>query len=108
MSRLQELLEKNEAWAARIEAEDSSACADFDSRLHEAGYCDVHADSYREPAYVVGHERWFDVVAGFPRLTRARVPLGLLRAEYSVSISACEPFERDTSEVERLIEDTWK
>lgn len=93
---------------ARIEAENPAARADFDARLNEAGYFDVHADSYKEPAYVAGPERWFDVVAGFPRLTRASVPLGLLRAEYSVSISACEPFEKDTSEVERLIEDTWR
>ena len=92
----------------RIVAEDASARADFDAKLSETGYFDVHAEAYASPAYSVTRERWFEVTQGFPRLTRTMVPRGLLNASYAVSLESWGPFEKAATYVHPLFDEIWK
>ena len=76
-----------------IGATDPGAVSQFDASLIEAGYLDAHAEAYRERAFVVHKESWFEVGPGFPSLAPATVPPGVLAARYTISLAACAPFE---------------
>ncbi len=54
-------------------------------RLIAAGYFDAHADSYSRRFVSVGL-RLLLVVEGFPRLTPAGVPFGVMRASYEIDL----------------------
>lgn len=83
---------------------DPGAASDFDESLLEAGYLDSHAFSYGGRHYRVRHQRWYDVREGFPRLTAATVPGGIMTAKYTVVLAECIPFEIDWNEVCRSLE----
>lgn len=53
--------------------------------LFAAGYLDAHADKYPRRLVATGM-RVLEVGEGFPRLTRGRVPNGVLSASYEIDL----------------------
>jgi hypothetical protein len=81
---------------ASMTSVDAGAAADFDASLIEAGYLDIHSDSYEQP-YSVHQARWFKVADTFPRMTRDNVMPGVTEASYGVSLEQCLPHMVDAS-----------
>jgi hypothetical protein len=65
----------------------------FNDKLMEAKYFDAMAAHYEERKYTVRHERFYEVVDGFPRITEQDVMPGIGDVRYTVSLSACKSFE---------------
>jgi hypothetical protein len=64
---------------------DSEAERLMSERLLAAGYFDAHADLYPRRFETAG-VRVVEVTEGFPRLTRGRVPIGILEAMYGIDL----------------------
>lgn len=67
----------------------------FESKLLLAGYSD--SDNAIRRTYSVGEPLCYEVIAGFPILTPATVPDGVVEASYTVDLSLCKEFERELS-----------
>lgn len=65
----------------------------FDLKLIGAGYADDQQEHYVQTAYTLLKESVFLVREGFPRLKSELLPPGVTDVKYSVSLSACRPFE---------------
>lgn len=70
-----------------------SALDAFDTLVASTGYDDE--DDYGERRWIVGAERTYEVVDGFPRIITP-VPEGVSGVTYYVSLDACRPFETTT------------
>lgn len=71
--------------------ENTPARAEFDLRLAEAGYEDLPA--YAGRWYQWDGTRYYRIESGFPRLTLATVPAGIVAAFYDIALSNCAPYE---------------
>lgn len=71
-------------------AEDPAAADIWDRRLAATGYLADQVDQRR--VWKVGQARIFEVLPGFPRLIPP-LPDGVDDVKYSISLSACAPFE---------------
>jgi Putative PD-(D/E)XK family member, (DUF4420) len=77
--------------------------------LAAAGYRPIDAEKYRGVRFVVGEERWYRVVPGFPRLTtqtllEAGVPVSVLDVEYTIDLSTDTPAPMAAEEVVQLLD----
>lgn len=69
---------------------DPGAAAVFESLLMSAGFS--WDDDYSDTKWLRGRELVYRVSTGFPRVTPACFPAGVLNVRYSVSLPDCEPF----------------
>jgi len=77
---------------------DGKAGSIFESSLIEAGYLDSDADKYMKH-YTIRSREIFDIRSGFPCIVS--VPPGVGDLRYTVTISACKPFEKTLGEMIR-------
>ncbi|VVB63956.1 Uncharacterised protein [uncultured archaeon] len=75
---------------------DGKAGSIFESSLIAAGYLDTDADKYSKH-YTIRSREIFDIRSGFPRIVS--VPRGVGDLHYTVTISACKPFEKTVGEM---------
>jgi hypothetical protein len=88
---------------ALVETLEPALLVDFDDLLIETGYLGAHASRYEGERYRCESVRFYGVAGGFPRLTRAVVPPGVVEAAYEVAPSACEPYELPAAAVHDLL-----
>lgn len=88
----------------RAAVADTGVESDFEDRLFEYGFLELHAPRYASTGYTVRDSRHFRVGPGFPRLTEADLPDGLGRVRYRLAIAACAEYEVNLEEVGALIE----
>lgn len=69
---------------------DPGAAALFESLLTSAGF--RWDDDYSDTKWLRGRELVYRVTAGFPSVTPACFPAGVVNVRYSVSLPDCEPF----------------
>jgi hypothetical protein len=86
---LPELVEK----IRRKISEERIIADEFEVLLIEAGYLDEHRDKYESIGYTDRTIHIFNVKEGFPRIISRDLNDGLGDIRYSVSLSACIPFE---------------
>ncbi|MEP6664151.1 MAG: PD-(D/E)XK motif protein, partial [Verrucomicrobiota bacterium] len=78
-------------------ATDTSAIQNFDDRLLDVGYLDVHASRYEVRRYTVRREWTFRVTGKFPRIVESQLPEGVGEVSYALSLAACAPFAIETA-----------
>ena len=82
--------------------EDVSILQKFDEKLKKYGYFDEAAANY-----TVGYYRrdtyCFAIGNGFPRITKATIPLGVADLTYRVSIMLCMPYAQDIKSVFKIL-----
>jgi hypothetical protein len=64
----------------------------FGAKLLEAGYLSAHEDSYRTDSLKLLETREYRVQPGFPRIESVDVSEGVGDLQYTIDLSACEPF----------------
>lgn len=69
---------------------DPGSSASFETLLVSAGF--RWEDDYSDSKWLVGRERLYRIRHGFPSLTPACFPAGVLNVRYSVALHECEPF----------------
>lgn len=74
---------------------DSPAGDQFETRLAQVGYSDVHRDRYDDVRYVHDAVQAYEVSGDFPRLSPATLPEGVHGVTYRISPEACRPFLSD-------------
>jgi hypothetical protein len=89
-----------------IVSDDFAAQQALDDRLREAGYLDAHEAKYKTPGYLVREFNLFHVREGFPRLTEAMLPPGVGNVKYKITVSACELFRAQESQLWALWEES--
>ncbi len=77
-------------------ADDQIATFQFQVKLAKYGYDDAMADQYTIGFSLV-ESQCYQVVEGFPRLLQKDLPSGVGDIKYTVAVSACTPFEMNTS-----------
>lgn len=70
----------------------------FTEKVQKYGYYDEAADYY-SVGYFVRDQYYFAVEDGFPRITKAAVPVGVTDLTYAVSVAQCMPFASDKNSV---------
>jgi hypothetical protein len=76
----------------------------LDDRLIQYGYLDLHAPRYDERSYTIRCVDHFDVKDPMPRIVEKSLPVGVGDVTYGLSLSACEDYRLDDSEVAALYE----
>lgn len=69
-----------------------------------AGYLEIDAPMYESFRFVLHDLRWFGVSAGFPRLTAATVPAGIIDGTYMIDERSISEFCLETSRVRELMQ----
>lgn len=82
---------------AATRADGAVATDTFLAALYETGYSD--RDEYMSPCRSLGIRTVYRVTEGFPRIVPSMVDSGVLRAQYTVAISAVEPFAITEAEI---------
>lgn len=80
-----------------IEASDMGVRGDFEERLWAVGY--DREDDYTDRRWVIGTTSFFEVAAGFPRVTPRMLPAGVTQVCYRVALAQCEEFRVDAATV---------
>lgn len=75
-------------------------------RLARVGFLRAHSGMYEEPHYGVRSRRYYDVNGAFPRIVESDLRNGVGRVAYSVTLSACTPYEIDRAIVQNKISTT--
>ena len=83
-----------------IERDDPALVPDWDAHLADAGYDPLH--DYSQWRWQKSEPVFYSVTEGFPRIG-APIPLGVSHVEYSISLSACAPYQSDWSTVKRRL-----
>jgi hypothetical protein len=78
---------------------DGGSLSDFEVRLFDAGYQDIHAPQYQGRAYTVREENFFAVLDGFPRIVESDLRPGVGDLTYSVAVAECKHFAVTADEV---------
>ncbi|MBX9854467.1 MAG: PD-(D/E)XK motif protein [Gemmatimonadaceae bacterium] len=73
---------------------------DFESRLLRSGVSAVSLESNRLPLFRALNWRLYRVADDFPRIVEGDVRHGVLDARYSISLTACDSFAVDMSELD--------
>lgn len=67
----------------------------FETRLAQVGYSDVHRDQYQDVRYLHEATQAYEVRDAFPRLTPSTLPPGIQGVSYRISPAACHSFLSD-------------
>ena len=78
---------------------DTPAGNQFETRLAQVGYSDVHRDRYDDVRYLHDAMQAYEVDGDFPRLTPSSLPSGVQGVTYRVNPEACHPFLLDPAVV---------
>ncbi|MGF6808387.1 hypothetical protein OKW30_003513 [Paraburkholderia sp. Clong3] len=70
----------------------------FNDRLLFAGYVDAHSERFTR-RFTLVDLRFFDVSSGFPKLTPAIVPVGVLRASYEIEVDLASTLPLSSTDV---------
>jgi len=73
--------------------ESSPGRISFESKLLLVGYSDC--DGAIRKTFFIGEPLCYEVIPGFPTLTPATVPDGVVEATYTIDLSLCREFERE-------------
>lgn len=84
-----------------VEVQDLRTAELFEERVSAVGF--EWTDDYSDKWWSVGGEHVFDVREGFPRITSSSCPVGVRDLRYAISLSACEPFRTDMSNLSSRI-----
>ena len=87
--------------AALIASEDTAAILDWELHLADAGFDPEH--DYSAWRWIASEPVFFEVKEGFPRIA-APIPLGISGVNYSLLLSACEPFRTRWQEVSQTLD----
>ena len=91
----------------QLESADRTATEAFEGCLVSAGV--RQEDNYEDDLWVEGPSRIFEVRDGFPRVTGMTAGVGVRGVQYSIDLSACDPFAVPTtrliSELEHIAHD---
>lgn len=79
------------------------ALSGFRDALLASGYADVDADLYLNMMFKPVSLKFYQVSRGFPRLTRAGVPVGVAEARYRLELRDLQPFSVDDATAEGII-----
>jgi len=71
----------------------SDAAFEFESKLAEFGFIPLR--QYDHPLFEVVGTQSYEVVEGFPRITRSRLIDGVIRVKYQIELERLEPFKCD-------------
>ena len=85
-------------------AAETSALIGFEDRLLAAGYMEPVTGAFATRGFTLRRHRHFRVEQGFPRLTEAVLPSGILDVAYSLALSGCLPFELDETAVMHAVQ----
>jgi hypothetical protein len=80
---------------------DPGAAAHFESLLLSAGFRWDH--DYSDAKWLRGQELVYRVATGFPSVTAAGIPAGVMNVRYSLSLPACEPFLLASETIDSLL-----
>ena len=72
--------------------------------LQEVGYDNADREIYEKTLYQLLQRKHYEVVDGFPRITREQLADGIRKVRYEVGIDACKSFEIEESEVLKRLE----
>lgn len=86
-----------------LERSASAALRPFSDALLAAGYADVDGEIYRDLAFQLLDITFYKVGDGFPRLTRAAVPVGISDARYRLDARALQPYLIEETAVNGLL-----
>lgn len=78
-------------------ASHAQALSLFNAKLIASGYLDTQEQHYIQNGYRVRSEHVFAVEEGFPRLLEKDLPSGVGDLQYSIALTACQPFEINRS-----------
>ncbi len=84
-----------------ISARDSAAERDFEERLLATGF--DWADDYSDRRWLIGEESLFEISEGFPRITPATIPAGVHDVRYKISLSHCQGYRVQASDLAKAI-----
>lgn len=73
----------------------TKATNDFELKLLEAGYYDIHKPLYNEKGYIIRQNNVYHVFGKFPRITEKDIPIGVGDVKYSIVISESEKWKID-------------
>jgi hypothetical protein len=74
--------------------------SDFRSRLLRSGICEVSLESIHLSMFQAFNWRLFGIRDDFPRVVQSDVRAGVLDARYTISMSNCDPFAVDMTELD--------
>lgn len=80
----------------------SKTISRFQDMLLNLGY--ISNSKYSEFNYLISAENIFSISDGFPRICPEDVAKGISKVTYSISMSACRPFEVTSTELEESFE----
>jgi Putative PD-(D/E)XK family member, (DUF4420) len=83
--------------AVQSELSTAESVMAFDRKLIAHGYAPL--SEYDHPRFSVSDIRTFGFGAGFPRLIRSELPVGITKVSYSIRLEAIESFRVDDSSV---------
>lgn len=85
---------------------DHLAAREFDDRLMQGGYLDVHAPLYSRGRYRVTDQHYYHIFGSFPRLTEANLPSGVGDIRYTIIAGDLSEYAIPREMAVRLIMET--
>jgi len=83
-----------------LQSDASSGIERFNDLLYMIGYID--SDRYLDFSYILAGEKMFQVIEGFPRICANDIHYGIVKLSYNISLSECEPFEKQPDWMEKI------
>ncbi|MFE5430606.1 PD-(D/E)XK motif protein [Peribacillus simplex] len=77
----------------------------FENKLFEFGYIDIHTKYYEKPHYSVREYNRFKIKEGFPRIIEKDLLEGVGDVKYTIMVSGCKNFSIDEDEIVQLIKE---
>ena len=90
-----------------IEAQDSNALLEFNDKLTESGYLDVHKNNYSHRKYTVRSSRFLEVHEDFPRILENDLKPGVGDVRYSLTLDSCLRFSIENAKVKEIIKESF-
>lgn len=88
-----------ETLRATIAKQAPEMALDFEEKILQAKYRNVHAAHYASRSYTERALEFYEVREGFPRLLESSLPTGVTKATYEITLEHCKSFERLAEEV---------
>jgi Putative PD-(D/E)XK family member, (DUF4420) len=80
-----------------------AALAEFNEKIIRAGYLEIDSAMYTSFRCMLQDLCWFKVAPGFPRLTAATIPAGIVDGTYTIDERSISAFRIDARSVRELI-----
>ena len=76
-----------------IMSKDDNFLINFNEKLRDSGYLDIHENLYLKNKYTLRHQYFFQVGDGFPRILENDLLKGVGDVKYSIMISSCMQYQ---------------